>query len=206
MCDFSTSGISNHNHRVSLVESHQTERSMYFTRAAGRTFLWSRLTLKWTIPPVLYAPCPIHNHATWNFKRRTSQASANYHLPAVLVNMWSPVLGSLLGTGPTLIDCAVSYPHSCRKLARPNEEHLKISPEAFHRDIGVFLSVNDSTAFVQLMPLCLSPYTSGAQMLKQNVQRPGWVGARQIPWRVRSFWILSSGFFCFTCWRVLLMN
>lgn len=71
----------------------------FTSAAAGRTSLWSRLTLQWTPPPVLYSPRPIRNHPTWNFKRRPSQTTSNYLMPAVSVNMLGFMLGSLLSEG-----------------------------------------------------------------------------------------------------------
>lgn len=53
----------------------------------------------------------------------------------------SPVLHGLLGKGPTLIDCAVSCSHSCRKLARPKDEDLKTSPEVLPWDMRAFMLV-----------------------------------------------------------------
>lgn len=115
------------------------------------------------------------------------------------------MLGSLLGKGLTLIDCTVSDSHSCRKLARPNDEHLKTSPEVFPGDMAAFMSASEQLlwllfySYLLFWTFAFFPRTArGAQMLKQKIQLRPCLYSTNI--KSSTFFLfsnLSSGLFWF---------
>lgn len=148
---------------------------MYFTGAAGITSC--DVSLPWRgqhPPPFHFAACSIHNHLTWNFKRRTSQLTTNYHLSAASVNTWSATLGGLLARRLWLIVLFSALIH-VENWQGWTKNTFKMNSEVFRRDAGQFIRVCEwlylllfKLARPLFLPFHSSLITSGAQTLKKG--------------------------------------
>lgn len=132
---------------------------MYFTAADGESSC--DLGSPWSGPlplsSALRVPCIIIRHEI--LREELLGLPQITICPAVLLNMWSVMLGSLLGNGATLIDRSVSYSYSCRKLARQTTNALKRGLVVLlwgRRRVYVRLSVNDFYSFCSAHTFCFS--------------------------------------------------